>query len=201
MLGDGFVRRCELRISIGNNKILRDRLVHLVLDLKNLVVLDSVSALFFEHRRFLPLNPLRCFEPTTYHSIINFLLFVKNHSLNKLILKNLFGRKSLVYLPLEWRKLDFRFFFLFILLSFLSLFRFFGNFSKLWLIFPIFVESLEMSILNSAELAPFLNLVAGLELDLVHLSPVKAIVSRLKVLVLSRVVFIAHSIHVNTGLL
>jgi hypothetical protein len=81
------------------------------------------------------------------------------------------------------------------------LFRFFGNFSKLWLIFPIFVESLEMSILNSAELASFLNLVAGLELDLVHLSPVEAIVSRLKVLVLSRVVFIAHSIHVNTGLL
>jgi hypothetical protein len=58
-----------------------------------------------------------------------------------------------------------------------------------------------MSILNSAELAFFLNLVAGLELDLVHLSPVEAIVSRLKILVLSRVAFIAHSIYVNPGLL
>ena len=123
MFGDGFVSRCKLGISIGNNEILRDRLVELVLDLKNLIVLDSMSAFFFEHRRFLPLNRLWCLEPISYHSIINFLLFVINHSLNKLILKNLFGRKSLINLLLEWRELDFRFFFLFILFSFLGLFR------------------------------------------------------------------------------
>ena len=50
MFGDGFVSRRELGISIGNNEILRDRLVELVLDLKNLIILDSVSRLFFEHR-------------------------------------------------------------------------------------------------------------------------------------------------------